>query len=273
MNGSIYWDESSRGYNCGNVHSEKKRGRWVGERLENGKRVRFRSTDYDKVVAWMQRDQPCDHIKPLKGMPYKVNLQRCTVIGKGDREIYGREENGRKRYRLCADGQRMDFYFERLAYAALHNIDVRKIPKDITVRRTDDGEYVLEYKSEALSRASRKGVAARRGMILASLDRRQQEIELLKHYYKTGDSANIISYASAQLDPLARYVRRNFNICQQRSIDIAIETIEDFCQRVTDGTTLVESSITYSLRHRARLIRDKRMKMKEYKDNKYLSEL
>jgi hypothetical protein len=245
----------------------------VGERRENGKRVRFRSTDYDKVVAWMQRDQPCDHIKPLKGMPYKVNLQRCTVIGKGDREIYGREENGRKRYRLCADGQRMDFYFERLAYAALHDIDVRNIPKDITVRRTDDGEYVLEYKSEALSRASRKGVAARRGMILASLDRRQQEIELLKHYYKTGDSANIISYASAQLDPLARYLRRNFNICQQRSIDIAIETIEDFCQRVSDGTTLVNSSITYSLRHRARLIRDKRMKMKEYKDNKYLSEL
>ena len=52
----MYWDESSRGYNCSNSGKPKKRGRWVGERNINGKRVRMRSTDFNKVMAWMRLD-------------------------------------------------------------------------------------------------------------------------------------------------------------------------------------------------------------------------
>jgi hypothetical protein len=48
--GCIYWDESSRG-----VSIDIPRGRWVGERLENGKRVRrFLSGTWPKTEKHQQ---------------------------------------------------------------------------------------------------------------------------------------------------------------------------------------------------------------------------
>lgn len=62
--GTIYWDDSSRGYNASSTGTPHKRGRWVGERNENGRRVRFRSTDYRKVLTWVNS---------------KVTLEDCSV--------------------------------------------------------------------------------------------------------------------------------------------------------------------------------------------------
>jgi hypothetical protein len=51
--GCIYWDESSRGYHGNEGRTPYKRGRWVGERMVDGRRVRMRSVDYDKVLQWL----------------------------------------------------------------------------------------------------------------------------------------------------------------------------------------------------------------------------
>lgn len=46
-NGCIYWDESSRGAHGNLAQTSYVRGRWVGEKTVNGKRVRMRSMKID----------------------------------------------------------------------------------------------------------------------------------------------------------------------------------------------------------------------------------
>lgn len=74
--GCIYWDESSRGYNCSNSGKPKKRGRWVGERNINGKRVRMRSTDFNKVMAWMCLDPSFSPEDITKGKGSTLQITR-----------------------------------------------------------------------------------------------------------------------------------------------------------------------------------------------------
>jgi hypothetical protein len=245
--GSIYWEESSRGYNCGNVHSEKKRGRWVGERRENGKRVRFRSTDYDKVVAWVMGIAPDNNRILLRGMNgYSIDIERKEVFNKCGKRLTGHENAaGKMMYELYFGKDRFSVTFNRLAYAALHDIDVRKIPQNLVVTYKD-GDYVLMYRSDLSADTIKKRRVEKRDKIFQTLSKRRMEMEILSRFYMFGNSDELVKYATQTcFNSLVLYVMKQRHCSLERATDVVMEATEIFLQRVINGNVPVISiSIT-----------------------------
>ena len=260
--GTIYWDESSRGKNGSNANTDKRRGRWVGERLENWRRVRIRSTDYDKVLAWIQHGAIDNtDIRQLVGMKYKVNIRTGDVIGCGGKILTPHSKGGIT-YTLSKRGKHYSVTHNRIMYAAIHNIDVLKMPTDIVVSKTDEG-YKLMYRTDLSSRCAEKVNAAKRSNIIHSLYQSQKELHILKNYYETGQTAEIIAYGMDQFDVTIRYLLKYYTVNIQTASDVAAEAIEQFCELTISGK-LSTLSITGYIRNLSRQIIVKRNKTIKY---------
>lgn len=262
--GTIYWDESSRGKNCSHANTDKRRGRWVGERRENGRRVRFRSTDYDKVLAWIQHEAIDNtDIRQLVGMKYKVNIRTGDVIGCGGK-IMTPHGKGGCIYTLFKRRKRYSVTHNRIMYAAIHNIDVLKMPTDLVVSKTDEG-YKLMYRKDISSRCAKKVNAAKRSNIIHMLIHSQKEQHILKSYYETGNTSEIIAYGMNSFDVTVRYLLKYYTLSIQTASEVAAEAIEQFCERIISGkaSTL---SITGYIRRLSREIIAKRNKIKTFEE-------
>lgn len=270
---TIYWDESSRGYHGNQGHTPYTRGRWVGEKMVNGKRVRMRSRDYDKVVAWVNGTKPERKGLPLKGLPcYSVDVERREVYGKNGQVMKGRKMRNSMVYRISRDNVRHAVTWNRLAYAALHGIDVMKIPKDIVVDYRD-GEYVLTYRGDKTRAIHAERTYQRRRVIMDTLDHRKREIDILKRYYNTKDTQELVTYATQEcFNGMVLHVMKERKCQMQRAVDVVLEATERFLQRVTseDVPVISISSNISSLCHQA--LKERRKK-REYNDNIKILEL
>jgi hypothetical protein len=258
--GTIYWDESSRGYHHNDGRTPYKRGRWVGEKFINGRRVRMRSTDYDKVAAWMG-DQPKNDpdVVPLIGLTgYSVNIREEYIIGK-----YGQRLNSKNGYYwLRADGNRLTVNICRIMYAALHHIDVRDIPSDIlVVKDENDGRYSIRNRSEIRNLFAHKGDVRQLKLCKTVI-----ESQLLKHFYDTGRSIDVVRYAMSQTDSVSRYLLRNGYVkSKQRASDIASQAVEQYCDAITSGRDISITTITPNIRARCRRIVNDNRNTYEYR--------
>jgi hypothetical protein len=230
--GCIYWDESSRG-----VSLDRPRGRWVGERLENGKRVRMRSTNYNNVLKWVTGNTTDCPRRQIKGFPdYSIDINRKEVFGKRGTPMKGEVRSNQKIYRLKKDKVTYLISFSRLAYAALNDIDPRKIPADLVVVESN-GKYILQnirdfqvYNNERM----RKDKLCR---ISSILNKRRLEIDILQRYYKTHDTTEIVTYVTKDIFEGTVFKIMNRNHCSmQRATDIVTDAQERFLQRVINGS-------------------------------------
>lgn len=267
---TIYWDESSRGYHGNQGHTPYTRGRWVGEKMVNGKRVRMRSRDYDKVVAWVNGTKPERKGLPLKGLPcYSVDVERREVYGKNGQVMKGRQDG---QYCISRDNVRHTVTWNRLAYAALHGIDVMKIPKDIVVDYRD-GDYVLTYQGDKTRAIHAERTDQRRRVIMDTLSHRKREIDILRRYYETKDTQELVTYATQEcFNGMVLHVMKERKCQMQRAVDVVLEATERFLQRVTseDVPVISISSNISSLCHQA--LKERRKK-REYNDNIKILEL
>ena len=270
---TIYYDESSRGYHGNQGRTPYTRGRWVGEKMVNGKRVRMRSRDYDKVVAWVNGTKPERKGLPLKGLPcYSVDVERRELYGKNGQVMKGRQDRNTVQYRICIDNVRHAVTWNRLAYAALHGIDVMKIPKDIVVDYRD-GDYVLTYQGDKTRAVHAERTDQRRRVIMDTLNHRQREIDILRRYYETKDTQELVTYATQEcFNGMVQHVMKERQCQMQRAVDVVLEATERFLQRVTseDVPVISISSNISSLCHQA--LKEQRKK-REYNDNLKILEL
>lgn len=234
IKGTIYYDESSRGRS----HIGKQ-GRWVGEKTEHGKRVRMRSSDYNKVLKWVTGNtRDCNRV-PLIGLAgYSIDVERKEVFSKwgmmkGHRRI---GENGTE-YLITTKEKKFVTSFNRLAYAAIHNIDVRQIPSDIYVKYID-GEYVLMCRDDMLRENNNDRRIRNRREILSILEKRMLETEILQRYYITGNAAEIVEYSTKTcFKSILYHVLKNRSCGLQRATDIVLEATEKFLQRTLKENT------------------------------------
>lgn len=258
MNGTIYYDESSRGYhNNTPARTPYRRGRWVGEKMVEGKRVRMRSADYNKVVHWLKGSICNNNLIELKATWYKVDVTTGDIYGRGGRRLKPNYASGFKRFHISIDGKKYCISANRIQYAALHNIDVRKIPNDVLVI-SDDGELKLINKREFASKIMTNIHHTRRENVTKMLLRREKEVQLLLDYYENG-SREAIQYALMQTDVLVKYILGRRMVGYERAIDIAAEAVEHFIDGLEKGA-VVKCDITHALRTRCKLIllRDRR---------------
>lgn len=262
--GCIYWDESSRGKN--NI---RKPGRWVGERLENGKRVRMRSTNYDNVLQWVTGNtRDCNRIQ-LKGLPgYSIDIERKEVFGKRGIPMKGHQRIGQEsaEYLITTKERQFTLSFNRLAYAALHDIDVRQIPSNLAVKHKD-GEYVLICRDDILRENNIKRREENRRTIMSRLQKRMMELEMLQRYYLTGDKTEIVEYATKTcFNSIVSHVIRINSCSIRRATDIACEGTEAFLQRTLDEDVTVVS-ITNAILTLCRKAMATAYRQYEYNDN------
>lgn len=262
---TIYFDESSRGYHGNQGRTPHTRGRWVGEKMENGRRIRMRSTDYKKVVAWMNKQE--GKRIPLKGLTnYSIDVDRRELYGKSGQVRKGEKACNVTKYRLQQDGVKYTISWPRMAYAALNGIDVTKIPSDLVVYE-HDGEYVLSYRGDFISCYHSQQRTERRKFISNTLNKRKREIEILQRYYSTNDTAELVTYATTDcFDYLLRYVLKQRGCTIDRARDIVLEATEQFLQRVTEEDTPV-ISISHHIKGLCAHVMKEHRKNMEYNDN------
>ena len=232
-NGSIYYDEASRGYHHNAGRTPYTRGRWVGERTVNGRRVRMRSADYSKVVKWLEESQQDNNRLVLKGFPnYSIDIESQSVYNKWGKKMKGWTKGGTKMYHLNNGKERLSrVTFNRLAYAALHGIDVRKIPHDIIVT-FDDGEYVLRHRGDFASEIVRRHNREEIRFIENSLNKRKCEIDILFRFYQTGNASELTTYATHDIfQPLLKRVTARHHVSLQRATDVVTEATERFLRK------------------------------------------
>ena len=260
--GCIYWDESSRG-----VSLDRPRGRWVGERLENGKRVRMRSTNYDNVLKWVTGNTTdCNRIQ-LKGLPgYSIDIERKEVFGKRGIPMKGEVRNNQMIYKLEKDKVKYSISFSRLAYAASHNIDPRKIPTDMVVVESN-GEYILQNICDFQVDNNRHLQEYKRQRINSILNKRRLEIDILQRYYNTRDTTEIVTYVTKDIfESMVLKVLGKNHCGMQRATDIVTDAQERFLQRVINGN-LPTISISATIQAICNQCTTETTRKREYNDN------
>ena len=260
--GCIYWDESSRG-----TAYPRPRGRWVGERLDNGKRVRMRSTNYDKVLKWVTGDTTKCNRMQIKGFPdYSIDIERKEVFGKKNVPMKGEVRNNRIIYKLKKNKVKYSISFARLAYATLHDIDPRKIPTDIVVVERN-GKYILQNICDFQIENNQRKQRNKQQRIDNILNKRRYEIDILQRYYKTHETTEIVTYVTKDIFESMVFKVMNKNNCSmQRATDIVTEAQERFLQRVIDGN-LPTISISSTIVALCNQWSAQELRKREYNDN------
>ena len=260
--GCIYWDESSRG-----VSLIRPRGRWVGERLENGKRVRMRSMNYDNVLKWITGNTRDCNRRQIKGFPdYSIDIERKEVFGKKNVPMKGEKRNNQMIYKLKKDKVQHHISFSRLAYAALHDINPLKIPADIVVVESN-GQYILQNICDFQYDNNQRKQSEKRQRINSILNKRRLEIDILQRYYQTQDTTEIVTYVTKDIFESMVFKVLDKNHCSmQRATDIVTDAQERFLQRVINGNmpTISTSSTIQALCNQCTA---EGMRKREYKDN------
>ena len=267
--GCIYWDESSRG------DTRHKRGRWVGEKNVDGRRVRMRSTILCKVLEWLNQDQsqegkdgrykrPRTHrervdisqLTPIVGMPYYADVEGYYIANKFGFKIkpypIGNKRDAMQ-FGLTINRKVVRVSANRLMYAAIHGIDVFHIPDTMVVVRTDDGGYRLITRRELGYEKGSEGYDLHKDRVDRKLETKIKESQILQHYYHTGERSDIIGYAIGITNSLAAYMRYYYGWSQSHSMDVAAEAVEWFCQRI-ENRDITVTTIYSTIKDRARLI-------------------
>lgn len=277
--GCIYWDESSRG-----TDGRHKRGRWVGEKNVDGRRVRMRSTILSKVVEWLNQDQSTEgkdglykrprtprekvdisRLTPIVGMPYYADVEGYYIANKFGYKIKAHlcgRGKGNYQFIVMIDKKRCHFSANRLMFAALHGISPFQIPDNLVVVRTDDGRYLLQSKSEWGREFADRAYVTKKENVAQRLDSKMHEAQILQRFYQTGDRSELVAYTLGKTNQLALYLRYLYSFGKERSMDTAMEAVDWFCQRIEDRNIAV-TAIYGSLKQRARLIARQHNKMRD----------
>lgn len=270
--GTIYYDESSRGLNCSCAGTEKKRGRWVGEKIIDGRRVRMRSTNLNRVLAWLNDLNSCNlqNTVNLKGYPhYKVDIKREVIYGYNGKPLRGsREREGWTTiFRLKRDGKCYPFSLGRIIFAATNGLSPEDIPDNVRAVRGEDGMWTLRYASEEQADRNRALSQRLRNNMVVALSKREVETKLLKEYYQSGETNLIIQYIISQTEDIIKYVSRTYHLSPSTTFDIATHAIERFCQKICKHSNIM-TSITYHIRAMCRqILKERRNTKKIYHDN------
>ena len=270
--GCIYLDESSRGYHSNSGRTPYVRGRWVGEKTVNGKRVRMRSTDYEKVMRFLGMEPDKDTtilngLTPLKGYPNyyadiangeiysyvhgKVCKMKGHTDGRGNRSVY-----------LSRDKKKVVRSLNRVLFAAIRGIDVDIIPDDIIVQCSEEKGYYIELKSKAAQIRRKKchtGVAV-------TIERNMMESELLLCYYTNGDIIRIMEYVLSLSEDMVKEVQRRYNCVQEKARFITDLVTDEFLASLKDGT-MAYTNITKALKNMLYEAYKRERSMYEYNDN------
>ena len=253
MKGTIYYDESSRGYHQNEGRTPYKRGRWVGERMEYGRRVRMRSTDYNKVLQWVENGTVAKTLPRIKDFPHHtVDVKNRVVYNKWGKAMKGRLLDGDQVYKLCYQGNKFEARFNRIAYAVLHDIGVTQMPDTICVNYKD-GEYTLQHKGDKLIEKTERRKAHNRKFISNSLAKRKRETEILQRFYQSGDQTELVKYVSVDIfDCLVSRIRAVRHCRLDRAVEVVLAGTEKYLDRATSRGVpyvTISSSIVAICRH------------------------
>jgi hypothetical protein len=178
----------------------------------------------------------------------------------------GEKKKNKQTYRLKRNKAAYSMSFDRLAYAALHDIDPRKIPTD-TVVVESNGEYILQNNSDFKVDENRRLQRDKRRRINNILNKRRLEIDILQRYYQTHDTTEIVSYVTKDIFESMVFKVIDKNHCgMQRATDIVIDAQERFLQRVINGN-MPAISISSTIQTLCNRCTTEATRKREYNDN------
>lgn len=147
----------------------------------------------------------------------------------GMRQLSARKKGSDKLwYSLRRDGCTFSFSQNRLWYAALNDIPVDRIPSDVQVKRTGDGQFhLMSYRERAehMNKVMAENSAKNR---MAILERRAKEIGILMRCYESSNYKEAYEYIMGIKEELIARYRRSYggnSDTAQALFDVAVDVM------------------------------------------------
>ena len=140
------------------------------------------------------------NLKEVIGFPFylmDVDTGQLFSFFNGMREVKGRKKgNSEVRWFSLRREDGVIFYLSqnRLWYAVKNSISVDRIPTDVKVTRTKDGEFRLMNNREWAEQLNKDKAVKAESNRIALLERRAMEIGILIRCYETGDYKEAYEY-------------------------------------------------------------------------------
>jgi len=171
-------------------------------------------------------------LKDIIDFPYymmDVETGQLYSCFDGMKKLMGRKKNSDLLwYHLRRDGCTFSFSQNRLWYAALNDIPVDRIPRDVQVTRTGDGQFHLMSYRERAEHTNKVMAEKSASNRMAILERRAKEIGILMRCYESSNYKEAYEYIMGiKKELIARY-RRSYggnSDTAQALFDVAVDVI------------------------------------------------
>ena len=251
--GSLYWEEGSRGIKAG---KQDIRGRWCAEKSVNGRRVRLRSGDINRCLAFLNdteiksKDNLPDSAVEIKGFPgYFIDLStnevwstRCSRARK--LKIFKSHNIPSVTLQKKGIGSRV-MSFPRLLYAVCNGIDYNLIPTSLVVT-IENGEPCLHHRKDITNNNFEKSNRMAVNLRVKMLERKIHESQIMLEYYKTFDITPVVEYIFSIQEDLISKAKIRYGMLQDRAENLVSAATEKLIRHIMEEETHL-SDIFYAI--------------------------
>lgn len=251
--GTLYWEEGSRGIKAG---KQDVRGRWCAETSVNGRRVRLRSGNINRCLAFLDdtEKRPKDNLPEcaveIKGFPgYFVDLStnevwstRCSKARK--LKIFKSHNIPSVNLQKKDIGRRL-VSFPRLLYAVHKGIDYNLIPTSLVVT-IENGEPCLHHRKDITNNNFEKSNRMAVNLRVKMLERKIHESQIMLEYYKTFDITPVVEYIFSIQEDLISKAKIRYGMLQDRAENLVSAATEKLIRHIMEEETHL-SDIFYAI--------------------------
>lgn len=246
--GCIYYEETTAFRHKDG--SPGKKGRWVGEILVNGRRVRMRSTNYRNVLLFLQGKRTprrnaakpdMENLRMVRDLPgYWVDITNGNVYNKDLKKMkINNTTRGSGFLNLHIEGQRYGIQKNRMWYAAINRLRYFNIPSSVIVTVGEDGTLQAMTREKLAERMVQKAADKRRENIGNMLDEVIYEAEMLRKFYQTKDVGPVLLYLVERRDMMVSFVAKYRCCRKQKAEDLFDASLDKLIDRLLNGTSCV----------------------------------
>lgn len=246
--GTLYYEETTSYRRKDGTPGKK--GRWVGEILVDGRRVRMRSTNYRNVLLFLQNKRTPrrnaatpdkENLRIVRDLPgYWVDITNGDVYNKDFKKMtISNMTKGGGFLNMYREGQRYTIQKNRLWYAAINRLRYFNIPSSVVVTIGENGMPQAMSQSEHSELSSQKLKENRRKNIDKMLDAVIYEADMLKTFYQTNDVGPILLYLVEKRDIMVSKTMQGRCCSKQKAEDLFEVSLDKIIDQLVNGNSYI----------------------------------
>lgn len=193
------------------------------------------------------------HLKQIIGFPnyaFDVECGEVYTLAHGRVQkirIRTNPHSGHKIVQLINGKKKATMQLNRLWYAVLNGLEYKSIPRTFLISMGEDNHLVVETRADV----TRKAVGTRRRNArltrLEHLDRKMAELEIMKRFYTSFDSTEVMQYIESMHENFVKWIKKQYVLSDEFAQDLWDESFLEMEKRIKEPESVI-CDITLTLK-------------------------